>query len=519
MKVKSILLYYYFISSITHIFSFQQIFNRSLFSNGDLIQTNGTRKNFIETILIPLPFKPEEFGSQSQDDSDFDLKKEVRKTFSDIGGYHPIKEELLQLKQMFDKKEVYEKYQLRTPRGILLEGPPGNGKTLLAKCFAGECKFSFITCSGSEFNEKYVGVGASRMRKLFDTARKNQPSIIFIDEIDVIGSRRVHSDDGGGSEKYQTLNQLLVLMDGFDSSKDDIFVIGATNRKDVLDEALLRAGRFDKIIHVPNPDEDTRKEIIRIHSRLKPLDLNIKLQDMIDLTRGMSGAEIENMINEACLKNLRDDKLPVTLRDLEMIHERLIVGYTSRKKKLSQKMTERIAIHELGHLFIGLTSKAHERPNKVTIETPGETTLGYTSFEKKDEIELYNRDYLNAKIKTLLGGLIAEKIVYEDNISSGAFDDMERVKKLAKDMVLHFHMSDIDVFVTNSEKSKRVADEQIQNIIETAKIEVVALLERNIDLLHFCKEELINKKFMEKNEIFTMMTCGLEKFPSNDFYL
>ena len=145
---------YYFISSTTHIFSFQQIFNRSLFSNGDLIQTNGTRKNFIETILIPLPFKPEEFGSQSQDDSDFDLKKEVRKTFSDIGGYHPIKEELLQLKEMFDKKEVYEKYQLRTPRGILLEGPPGNGKTLLAKCFAGECKFSFITCSGSEFNEK-----------------------------------------------------------------------------------------------------------------------------------------------------------------------------------------------------------------------------------------------------------------------------------------------------------------------------------------------------------------------------
>ncbi len=182
-------------------------------------------------------------------------------------------------------------------------------------------------------------------------------------------------------------------------------------------------------------------------------------------------------------------------------------------------MTERVAIHELGHLLIGFACKIHERPNKVTIDTPGETTLGYTSFEKKNEIELYNRDYLDAKIKTLFGGLIAEKIVYDDNISSGAFDDMERVKKLAKDMVLRFHMSDTDVFVTDSEKSKQIADQEIQKIIQNAKIEVTTILERNLELLHFCKNQLMNKKVMDKTQILEMMKLGLHNFPSNDFYL
>ena len=288
---------------------------------------NATKKHFIETILIPLPFKPEQLMSPNDDSPDtFDVKSKPGKTFQDIGGYNDIKDELFQLRDIFEKKEIYKEYLLRTPRGILLEGPPGNGKTLMAKCFAGECDFSFIASSGSEFNEKYVGVGAARMRKLFETARKNQPAVIFIDELDVIGSKRVVTDDGGGSEKYQTLNQLLVLMDGFDSANDDIFVVGATNRKDVLDEALLRSGRFDKTIHVPNPDPETRREIIRIHSRYKPLDPSINMDDLVDLTSGLSGADIENLFNEACLKNIRQNRIPVQLSDLEEIRERFLVG-------------------------------------------------------------------------------------------------------------------------------------------------------------------------------------------------
>ncbi|MAI14407.1 MAG: cell division protein FtsH [Rhodospirillaceae bacterium] len=496
--------------------SYHMFDNFSHFSHAQ--SKNGTKKNFIETILIPLPFKPEQFMSPNDDFSDtFHVKSKPDKTFQDIGGYKDIKDELLQLRDIFDKKEIYKEYRLRTPRGILLEGPPGNGKTLMAKCFAGECDFSFIASSGSEFNEKYVGVGAARMRKLFETARKNQPAVIFIDELDVIGSKRVISEDGGGSEKYQTLNQLLVLMDGFDSAKDDIFVIGATNRKDVLDEALLRSGRFDKTIHVPNPDAETRREIIRIHSRYKPLDPAIDMEDMVELTGGLSGADIENLFNEACLKNIRENKIPVRLSDLENIRERFLVGYTVRKKNINLEMHERIAHHEVGHLLVAMACPEHEKPTKITIQTPGETTLGYTQFMIKNEVFLFNKTYLFAKIKTLLGGLVAEKIMYDDNISSGAIDDLERVKKIASDMVLKYHMSTKDVYAHHSEEYKRCADQQIQKLILDAKQSVTQLLSANKKLLCFLSKELLEHKTIEKKNLLKTIERGLLQHPSNDF--
>lgn len=479
---------------------------------------NGTKRNIIEAILIPFPLKQEQLMSPNEDyESTFDLKKQPEKTFKDIGGYQDIKDELLQLRDIFQKKSIYEQYHLRTPRGILLEGPPGNGKTLMAKCFAGECNFSFIASSGSEFNEKYVGVGAARMRKLFDTARRNQPAVIFIDEIDVIGSKRIVSDDGGGAEKYQTLNQLLVLMDGFDSAKDDIFVIGATNRKDVLDDALLRSGRFDKIIHVPNPDAETRREIIRIHSRLKPLDPNIDMEDLISLTSGLSGADIENLFNEACLKNIRQDNLPVKLLDLEEIRERFLIGYSVRKKKIKHEMQERIAYHEVGHLLAGMACPEHEKPTKITIQTPGETTLGYTQFYNDQQISLYDKNYLFAKIKTLLGGFIAETIIYHDNISSGAIDDLERVKKIATDMVEKYHMSPIPIYSIKSENAKKISDEQIQKIILDAKEEITKVLVANEKILRFVSKELLEHKTIDKKNLAKLIEKAIQTYPTDDF--
>ena len=200
---------------------------------------------------------------EEEDEHQFNIEKSIKYNFTNIGGYDTIKNELFQMKDILDNGKIYRKYNIRTPKGLLLEGPPGNGKTLLAKCFAGECGFNFISVSGSEFNEKYVGVGAARIRDLFKKAKKNQPCILFIDELDALGAKRSYNDEGSSSERFQTLNQLLVLMDGFDSdSMNKIFIMGATNRKDILDSALLRSGRFDKIVHVPNPDEKTRRAII-----------------------------------------------------------------------------------------------------------------------------------------------------------------------------------------------------------------------------------------------------------------
>ena len=215
--------------------------------------------------------------------------------FSHIGGYKEIKEELYQLKDFLNDIEKYKDYNIRIPRGLLLEGPPGNGKTLFAKCFAGECKFKFICISGSEFNEKYIGVGASRLRRLFQEGKEKQPCIIFIDELDAVGGKRSSDIDGSSNERSHTLNQLLVLMDGFQKdSFEKIFIIGATNRKDILDEALIRSGRFDKIIHIPNPDYETRREILNIHLKKKPI--NISIEDITEITKGMSGADIEMKI-------------------------------------------------------------------------------------------------------------------------------------------------------------------------------------------------------------------------------
>ena len=484
------------------------------------IPLNGTNGG-LPSIIIPIQIQPREEDSNFDDgvnSENFGVQKKTEFNFSYIGGYDDVKKELYQMKDLLNDIDKYKNYNLRTPRGLLLEGPPGNGKTLLAKCFAGECNYCFISCSGSEFNEKYVGVGAARIRELFSKARKNQPCILFIDELDAIGSKRSYSAEGSSNERFQTLNQLLVLMDGFESSKDKIFIIGATNRKDILDTALLRSGRFDKIVHVPNPDEKTREEILKIHLYKKPIDNTISTKKLVDLTAGMSGAEIENMLNEASLRAIREDVLPVKLDLLENTRDKILLGYSLNEKKMSDDFLKRVAIHECGHLLVALAGKYHEKPSKITIQSTSPDSFGYTFFTIKDENKgLYLKKYLQEKIMTLLGGKIAEELLYAKESSSGVADDLKRCNDIATSMVTNFGMGETLVVSRESERQKENIDKQVSKIVSQMTSEVEHLLSRNSNLLQFCADYLLKRKTLNDEEILEMLEMGIQKFPSKDF--
>lgn len=476
----------------------------------------GNSTNDIGPLIIPIRFQRDEPEEEKMDL--FESVKDKSFNFTKIGGYMEIKEELLQMKDLFDNVSKYKEYDIRIPRGLLLEGPPGNGKTLLAKCFAGECNYNFITCSGSEFTEKYVGVGAARIRDLFKSARKKQPSIIFIDEIDAIGGRRDQASEGSSTERYQTLNQLLVLMDGFSTDKDKIFIMGATNRKDMLDPALLRSGRFDKIIHIPNPDAKTRKEILKIHLKRKPISYDLQHSDnLVELTAGMSGADIENMINEASLYGLRTNKIPIDLNMMEKTRDRILLGYSMDKNVLSEKDSYRISVHECGHLLASMACDLHEKATKITIMSSTPDSLGYTFFDTNDRVGLYSKEYLIQKIMTLLGGKIAESIIFDGNISSGASEDLRRVADIAEKMIIDFGMGTVNLYSMNGEMNKNIIDLQIQELVMLATKRLETIFMKNRKLLEFWSEALDDKKTMNKYEIYNTMKQALFLFPSNDF--
>jgi len=426
--------------------------------------------------------------------------------FSSIAGYGSVKEELLQVVDMMQNREAYEKYDLRIPRGVLLEGPPGNGKTLLAKCFAGEVNASFIACSGSNFQDKYVGVASGRIRELFHFAQENTPSVIFIDELDALGRARSGIAEEAGAEKDSTLNQLLVQLDGF-RARDNILVLSATNRVDVLDKALTRPGRFDKIIHVPNPDEETRTGIAQIHIMKKPI--SVTPAAIGEMTRGFSGAMIENLLNEASLYGIRKNlTLPVGMPVVQQIADKMTMGTSagSETSKVSEDMLRRVAVHEVGHVLAALLCEAHDNPVRVSIETPSHRMVGVAVFNGPGEgdIDLILPEYLNAHLLVLLAGKAAEEIVFGSS-SAGCISDLQSAMELTKKMLIELGMGKQIIYPLFSEAGRERIGNEILEVIETKYTECVQMLQENRQLMDILTERLIQEKTLSIEQLLEII--------------
>jgi cell division protease FtsH len=419
----------------------------------------------------------------------FQVIKNGDMNFTYIGGYNLIKDELMQCADMLINFDKYSKFNVRTPKGLILEGPPGTGKTLLAKCFCGEINIGFIAVSGSQFQEKYVGIGSSRVRELFKLAEENKPCVIFIDEIDAIGRKRSTDDSNNNSERDSTLNELLVALDGFKSS-DGIFIIGATNRVDLLDSALTRPGRIDKSIYISLPDPATRESILNIHIEGKPFDNTISIEYLIEMTQGLSGAQIENLLNEAMLLSLRDNIYHFNKQNIDIILNRILVGCQSTKKNYSDEMLYQIAIHEMGHAIVGLLSN-YNKLLKVSLNLWSPHAPGFTLFESKADDDLYTKQNLISHLMVLLSGRIAEEEFFNDAISTGAVSDLENAKKLAENMIIKYGMGSKLVNVGFSDKSRQCIDFEINNLIEIAYTRARVIILENKQLIKICANKLI----------------------------
>ncbi|AGE75652.1 ATP-dependent zinc metalloprotease FtsH [Bacillus cereus] len=366
-----------------------------------------------------------------------DEKKKVR--FRDVAGADEEKQELVEVVEFLKDPRKFSEVGARIPKGVLLVGPPGTGKTLLARAVAGEAGVPFFSISGSDFVEMFVGVGASRVRDLFENAKKNAPCIIFIDEIDAVGRQRGAGLGGGHDEREQTLNQLLVEMDGF-GANEGIIIIAATNRPDILDPALLRPGRFDRQITVDRPDVNGREAVLKVHARNKPLDENINLRAIATRTPGFSGADLENLLNEAALVAARQDKKIIDMSDIDEATDRVIAGPAKKSRVISEKERNIVAFHEAGHTVIGVVLDEADVVHKVTIVPRGQAG-GYAVMLPKEDRYFMTKPELLDKITGLLGGRVAEEIVFGE-VSTGAHNDFQRATGIARRMVTEFGMSD-----------------------------------------------------------------------------
>uniref|UniRef100_A0A6C0K0Q4 AAA+ ATPase domain-containing protein n=1 Tax=viral metagenome TaxID=1070528 RepID=A0A6C0K0Q4_9ZZZZ len=448
-------------------------------------------------------------SSQDKKSENFQVVTNSGITFSDVGGYDSIKSELYQCIDLLQNHTKYAGYNVRIPRGLVFEGPPGNGKTLLAKALAGEARTSFISVSGSEFQEKYVGVGPARIRELFGLAKKNIPCIIFIDEIDALGRKRSSDGESSSSERDSTLNELLVAMDGFKNTTG-IFVIGATNRADLLDPALMRPGRIDKRVYIANPDRKTRNAILNIHLRGKPRDATVHIDDLVEITDGLSSAQIENLVNEAMLNALKNDKKYFTSTDIENVMNRILVGWQPSEHQFTSNIIDIIAIHEMGHAVVGLLSKHHSKMTKVIINLSAPKSPGYTVFEASSTTIL-TREALFEHLMILLAGRIAEEIFYDVSVTTGAINDFEEALKLAEKMVVYYGMGKNIIYPNMSEKYKELIDIEVEKLINDAYIYSDFLLRNSKDYIYEASELLKREKIVKAETLLELMQ---QKYPN-----
>ena len=449
---------------------------------------------------------------------------QVKITFSDVAGVEEAKEEVAELVQFLRDPGKFQKLGGKIPQGVLMVGSPGTGKTLLAKAIAGEAKVPFFTISGSDFVEMFVGVGASRVRDMFEQAKKHAPCIIFIDEIDAVGRHRGAGLGGGHDEREQTLNQLLVEMDGFEGN-EGVIVIAATNRPDVLDPALLRPGRFDRQVVVPLPDIRGREQILKVHLCKVPGSDDLKPGVIARGTPGFSGADLANLVNEAALFAARANKRLVDMEDLDKAKDKIMMGAERRSMVMSEEEKKLTAYHEAGHAIVGRMVPSHDPVYKVTI-IPRGRALGVTMFLPEEDRYSYSRQRLESQISSLFGGRIAEEMIFgEDMVTTGASNDIQRSTELARNMVTKWGLSerlgpltyseeDGEVFLGHSvTQHKNVSDEtahaidgEIRTIIDRNYDRARQILTDNLDKLHLMAEALIKYETIDSDQIDDIMT-------------
>ncbi len=448
---------------------------------------------------------------------------QVRVTFNDVAGVEEAKDEVSELVEFLRDPGKFQKLGGKIPRGVLMVGSPGTGKTLLARAIAGEAKVPFFTISGSDFVEMFVGVGASRVRDMFEQAKKHAPCIIFIDEIDAVGRHRGAGVGGGHDEREQTLNQLLVEMDGFEGN-EGVIVIAATNRPDVLDPALLRPGRFDRQVVVPLPDIRGREQILKVHMRKVPVSDNVKPGIIARGTPGFSGADLANLVNEAALFAARADKRLVDMEEFEKAKDKIMMGAERRSMVMSDKEKKLTAYHEAGHAIVGRLMPSHDPVYKVSI-IPRGRALGVTMFLPVEDRYSLSKEHLESQISSLFGGRLAEELIFgSDAVTTGASNDIQRATDIARSMVTKWGLSgklgpltytedEGEVFLGRSvtqhkqvsDETAHVIDEEIRKIIDSNYNRAETTLKQNLEKLHLMAEALIKYETIDSNQIGDIM--------------